>query len=41
MKAEDTLVTNPFTQEPDRVVTSVNLELGQLMGRAVSPEASL
>ena len=34
-------VRNPFTQEPDWAVTSVNLELGQLMERAVSAEASL
>jgi hypothetical protein len=34
-------IRNPFTQEPDWAVTSVNLELGQLMGRAVSAEASL
>ncbi len=34
-------IRNPFTQEPDWAVTSVNLELGQLMGRAVSAKASL
>ena len=34
-------IRNPFTQEPDWAVTSVNLELGQLMERAVSAKASL
>lgn len=34
-------IRNPFTQEPDWAVTSVNLELGQLLGRAVSAEASI
>lgn len=34
-------IRNPFTQEPDWAVTSVNLELAQLLGRAVSAEASL
>ncbi len=34
-------IRNPFTQEPDWAVTSVNLELDQLMKRAVSAEASL
>ena len=34
-------IHNPFTQEPDWAVTSVNLELGQLMERAVSAKASL
>jgi len=34
-------IRNPFTQEPDWAVTSVNLELNQLMARAASSEASL
>jgi superfamily II DNA or RNA helicase len=34
-------IRNPFTQEPDWAVTSVNLELGQLMERAISAKASL
>lgn len=29
-------VTNPFTQEPDWAVTSINLDLGQLLMKAVS-----
>jgi hypothetical protein len=27
-------VRNPFTQEPDWAVTSINLDLGQLLSRA-------
>lgn len=33
-------VRNPFTQEPDWAVTSTNLDLGALLERAVSAEAS-
>ncbi|MCX7692847.1 MAG: helicase-related protein [Tepidimonas taiwanensis] len=34
-------VRQPFTQEPDWAVTSINLDLGQLLAKAVAPEASL
>jgi len=34
-------VRRPFTQEPDWAETSKNLDLGQLLARAVTPEASL
>ncbi|GHU17563.1 helicase [Betaproteobacteria bacterium] len=34
-------VRQPFTQEPDWAETSKNLDLGQLLARAVAPEASL
>jgi hypothetical protein len=33
-------VTRPFTQEPDWAVTSINLDLEQLLGRAVRAEDS-
>ena len=34
-------VTKPFTQEPDWAVTSINLDLDQLLAKAVAPGASL
>jgi SNF2 family DNA or RNA helicase len=34
-------VRQPFTQEPDWATTSINLDLGQLLAKAVAPEASL
>src|SRR5574337_859483 len=34
-------VRQPFTQEPDWAETSKNLDLGQLLAKAVAPEASL
>ena len=34
-------VRQPFTQEPDWAETSKNLDLGQLLAKAVTPEASL
>jgi hypothetical protein len=34
-------IRNPFTQEPDWAVTSVNLELNQLIAKAVTSAASL
>jgi hypothetical protein len=30
-------VRQPFTQEPDWAVTSINLDLGQLLARAAFP----
>jgi hypothetical protein len=30
-------VTKPFTQEPDWAVTSINLDLGELLTKAVKP----
>jgi hypothetical protein len=34
-------VRQPFTQEPDWATTSINLDLGQLLAKAVAPGASL
>ena len=34
-------VTKPFTQEPDWAVTSINLDLDQLLARAAAPGVSL
>lgn len=34
-------VRQPFTQEPDWATTSINLDLSQLLSKAVAPEASL
>lgn len=34
-------IRNPFTQEPDWAVTSINLDLAALQERAMAPEASL
>ena len=34
-------VRQPFTQEPDWAETSKNLDLGQLLAKAVAPGASL
>jgi hypothetical protein len=34
-------VRQPFTQEPDWAETSKNLDLGQLLAKAIAPEASL
>jgi len=34
-------VRRPFTKEPDWAVSSINLDLGQLLVSAVAPEASL
>ena len=33
-------VRQPFTQEPDWAVTSINLDLDQLLARSVAPQAS-
>jgi hypothetical protein len=33
-------VRQPFTQEPDWAVTSINLDLDQLLARAASPGAA-
>lgn len=32
-------VTKPFTQEPDWAVTSINLDLGELLARSIAPGA--
>ena len=32
-----TTCSNPFTQEPDWAVTSINLDLDQLLARAEQP----
>ena len=34
-------VRQPFTQEPDWATTSINLDLGQLLAKAIGPGASL
>ena len=34
-------VTKPFGQEPDWAVTSINLDLDQLLAKAVAGEGSL
>ncbi|MGC8731884.1 MAG: DUF3883 domain-containing protein, partial [Halothiobacillaceae bacterium] len=34
-------VTEPFTQEPDWAVTSINLDLDQLLVKSIPPGASL
>jgi len=34
-------VREPFSQEPDWAVSSINLDLDQLLARSIAPEASL
>ena len=34
-------IAKPFAQEPDWAVTSINLDLGQLLAKSISPKASI